>query len=58
MYRGGDIICQGCKEQVDTQSHVLTCGVYEDLRFNQYLGRDEDLVIIFRQVLKRRMKED
>ena len=43
MYRGGDITCQGCKEQVDTQSHVLTCGSYEDLRITKDLSRDEDL---------------
>ena len=57
-YRGGDMTCQGCKEQVDTQSHVLTCGSYEDLRYNKDLSRDEDLVLFFKHVVKRRMKED
>ena len=49
MYRGGDIACQGCKEKVDTQSHILTCGSYEDLRYNKDPSRDEDLVFSFLQ---------
>ena len=43
--------------EVDTQSHVLQCMEYKDLRGDMDLEKDEDMVKYFREVLKRRMKE-
>jgi hypothetical protein len=46
--------CEGCKLDIDTQSHVLVCNTYRDLRVDS----DEDVMIAyFRKVLKRRMNE-
>ena len=57
LHKGKDMRCQGCMLEVDTQSHVLHCIEYEDLRGDMDLEKDEDMVKYFREVLKRRMKE-
>ena len=57
LHKGKDMRCQGCMLEVDTQSHVLQCMEYEDLRGDMDLEKDEDMVKYFREVLKRRMKE-
>ena len=57
LHRGKDMRCQGCMLEVDTQSHVLHCIEYEDLRGDMDMEKDEDMVKYFREVLKRRMKE-
>ena len=43
--------------EVDTQSHVLVCEAYRDLREDKVLCSDEGMIEYFRQVIKRRMKE-
>ena len=57
LYRGNDLRCQGCRQEVDTQSHVLQCMEYEDLREDMDMKKDDDMIKYFRKVLKRRMKE-
>ena len=42
--------------EVDTQSHVLQCTEYGDLRVDKDLKKDEDMKY-FSQLIKRRMKE-
>ena len=58
MYKGKDMQCEGCSMEVDTQSHVLVCEAYKDLREDKVLSSDEGVINYFRQVIKRRMKED
>ena len=58
MYRDKDMQCGGCCMEVDTQSHVLVCEAYRDLREDKVLCSDEGMIEYFRQVIKRRMKED
>ena len=57
LHRGNDMRCQGFMLEVDTQSLVLQCIEYEDLRGDKDLEKDEDMIKYFRQVIKRRMKE-
>ena len=57
MYKGKDMRCEGCKQDIDTQSHVLVCNTYSDLRVNMDLSDEDDMIGYFRKVLKRRMKE-
>ena len=57
LYRGNDLRCQGCRQEVDTQSHVLQCMEYEDLREDMDMKKDDDMIKYFRKVLNRRMKE-
>ena len=46
--------CEECGGKKDTQSHAMECPGYEDLREGLDLNQDIDLVIYFRNVLKRR----
>ena len=57
MYKGKDMRCEGCKQDIDTQSHVLVCNTYSDLRVDRDLSDEDDMIGYFRKVLKRRMKE-
>ena len=57
MYKGKDMRCEGCKQDIDTQSHVLVCNTYSDLRVDMDLSDEDDMIGYFRKVLKRRMKE-
>ena len=53
--------CDGCPEvnildrRRDTQSHILTCEGYSDLRINKDLDSDKGLVDYFDAVIKRRL---
>ena len=58
MYRDQDMKCGGCNMELDTQSHVLSCEAYRDLREDKVLSSDEGMIEYFRQVINRRMKED
>ena len=40
--------CQGCMLELDTQSNVLQCIEYEDLRGDKDLEKDEDMIKYFR----------
>ena len=42
----------------DTQLHVLVCGAYADLRVGKELEKDSDMVVYFREVVRRRVLEE
>ena len=48
MYRDKDMQCGGCCMEVDTQSHVLVCEAYRDLREDKVLCSDEGMIEYFR----------
>ena len=58
MNRNKDMKCGGCNMELDTQSHVLSCEAYRDLSEDKVLSSDEGMIEYFRQVIKRRRKED
>ena len=58
MHSDKDMKCVGCSLECDTQSNVLTCEAYKDLREGKVLSSDEGLIEYFRKVIKRRMKKD
>ena len=48
--------CEGCSGGFrDTQSHILICEGYSDLRCDKNLDSDKGLVDYFDAVIKRRM---
>ena len=50
--------CEACSTgDVESQSHVLQCTAYEDLREGRDLDKDRDMIAYFREVLKRRLKK-
>ena len=50
--------CDSCRKNIDTQSHILWCEAYTNLRENRNLDNDKDLVWYITQVLKRRENSD
>ena len=57
MYKGTSINCDACDMKVaESQTHVMSCPGYSDLRAGKDMGKDCDLVAYFRDVLKIREK--
>ena len=55
-YRSDGWKCEGCREEVEANSHVLICRAYNELRNGKDLKESEkDLVTYFKDVLKLRM---
>ena len=52
-----DLKCDGCNQEMDTQSHVLVCQAYGDLREGLSFKQDMDLVLYFRKVVERRQNQ-
>ena len=48
-----DIKCEGWGREMDSQSHVMVCPEYEDLRVNVDFAKDEDLLEYYRKVFER-----
>ena len=48
--------CDGCKGAIETQSHVMHCPAYENLRVGMSPQSDKDIVEYFRKVLQIRLK--
>ena len=46
--------CDSCKRSIETQSHLLWCPTYKNLREGKNLESDKDLVEYIQQVLKYR----
>ena len=44
--------CAGCNSAIDTQSHVMWCQAYSDLRKNKDFNDDKDLANYIEEVLK------
>ena len=50
--------CDSCKSSIETQSHLLWCPTYKDIRQGKNLNSDKDLVEYFQQVLQFREKNN
>ena len=48
--------CDSCKTNIDTQSHMLWCEAYKELRTDKDLQSDRDLTKYIQEVLEIRMK--
>ena len=48
--------CDGCKETIETQAHVMHCPAYENLIVGMSPQSDKDIVEYFRKVLQIRLK--
>jgi hypothetical protein len=56
-YKGDLVNCDVCEMRVpESQTHVMLCAGYEQLRVGKDMGTDGDLVIYFREVLLLREK--
>ena len=57
-YGRDNLGCEACSTgDVESQSHVLQCSAYEDLREGLDLEKDQHMITYFREVLKRRLKK-
>ena len=50
--------CDSCQSAIDTQSHVMWCSAYTELRKNKDLSNDRDIAKYIQQVLNIRSKVD
>ena len=50
--------CNSCETCIDSQSHILYCPAYKELREGKSLTSDEDIVNYFREVMIIRTKLD
>ena len=50
--------CDSCQSCIDSQSHILYCPAYQQLREGKTLTSDQDIVTYFKEVLEIRMKLD
>ena len=58
MYKGASINCDACDMKVaESQTHVMSCPGYTELRVGKDMSKDGDLVGYFREVLKIREKK-
>ena len=48
--------CDSCRTSIDTQSHMLWCEAYKELRMDKDLRSDKDLTKYIQEVLEIRMK--
>ena len=48
--------CDSCRTNIDTQSHMLWCQAYKELRIDKDLQSDKDLTKYIQEVLEIRMK--
>ena len=58
LYRQSLWQCISCKNAIDTQSHVMWCEAYRELRKNVNLDDNKDLAKYIGDVLKLREKLD
>ena len=57
QYKGTSVNCEACSTKVaESQTHVMICPGYAELRVGKDMGMDGDLVDYFRDVLKIREK--
>jgi hypothetical protein len=50
--------CDSCESCIVSQSNILYCPAYKDLREGRTLSSDDDIVSYFREVLAFRIKLD
>ena len=48
-------ICDGCELEIETNSHVMNCRAYDQVRVGKNLESEKDLILYFREVMKLRM---
>ena len=48
--------CISCQSNIDTQSHILWCHAYKDLRKDKDINSDKDLATYIQEVLEIRKK--
>ena len=48
--------CDSCQSSIETQSHILWCPSYVDLREGKNINKDKDLIEYIKKVLKIRDK--
>ena len=58
QYRAEMWRCDSCQTCIDSQSHVLYCPAYQQLREGKSLTSDQDIVTYFKEVLEIRLKLD
>ena len=51
-------MCNSCQSSIDTQSHVMWCHAYAQLRENKSMDNDKDIAKYLQEVLKIRSKLD
>ena len=57
-YKGYNTNCEACQENVpESQTHVMVCSSYRDIRVGKDLSDNRDLVKYYREVLLRREKK-
>ena len=49
--------CDSCRRAIDSQSHVMVCPAYKQLREGKDVNNNEDLVKYLAEVMKIRNKE-
>ena len=49
-------LCDSCQLCVDSQSHILYCPAYQQLREGKSLSSDQDMVSYFKEILAIRLK--
>jgi hypothetical protein len=57
-YRAEMWSCDSCQTCIDSQSHILYCPAYQQLREGKSLTSDQDIVSYFKEVLEIRIKLD
>ena len=50
--------CDSCESLIDSQSHILYCPAYQQLRVGKSLSSDQDVVNYFKEVLEIRIRLD
>jgi len=55
-YRAKLWVCDSCESAIDTQSHILWCPSYAELREDKSLNNDNDLIEYLINVFKIRDK--
>ena len=48
--------CDSCESAIDTQSHILWCPSYSELRAGKDINNNEDLINYIKNVMKTRQK--
>ena len=49
-------MCDSCQTSIETQSHILWCPSYSELREGKDISKDSDVIEYFQKVLKIREK--
>ena len=56
-YKAENWVCDACNIEIETQSHVLECSEYRELRGDKKLEEMGEIVTYFQKVLKIRLEE-